>query len=277
LIDKVVETDFGYHIIKVTEGPVRTKYRLGAIQKNIVPSNETREATFKRASIVATAGLKVEDLRETIKKDASLTLLTADQIDPNAENVNTLTNARELVRWANNAGVGEVRQEVFDLENQYVVAALIGKNESGDVKMEDYKEQSTFEVRKQKKAAQIIAKLSTGKGTLEDIAKSYGVQAQVNTANELSFGNPQLPGIGNDAIAVGRIFGMKPGQRSKPFAGDAGVLIAEVIKKTEAPKIADYTQFKTQLKQINANRIGYMVNEAVKEAAKIKDLRYKFF
>lgn len=51
----------------------------------------------------------------------------------------------------------------------------------------------------------------------------------------------------------------------------------DLINKTEAPKIADFTQNKTQLTQSLESRSSYLVNEAIRENAKIVDRRAKFF
>ncbi|MNY65022.1 hypothetical protein D3C86_2022210 [compost metagenome] len=51
----------------------------------------------------------------------------------------------------------------------------------------------------------------------------------------------------------------------------------ELVNKTDAPKIADFTQYKTQLTQSLESRMSYLVNEAIRENAKIEDHRAKFF
>lgn len=50
-------------------------------------------------------------------------------------------------------------------------------------------------------------------------------------------------------MAVGKIFSLEPGKRSEPFAGENGVLVAELQNKTVAPAVGDYTMFKNQLLQ----------------------------
>jgi peptidyl-prolyl cis-trans isomerase D len=54
-------------------------------------------------------------------------------------------------------------------------------------------------------------------------------------------------------------------------------LVVEVTKQTPAPQIADYTQYKNNLKQSKSFSMGYLAGEAVKEKAKIEDTRYKFY
>jgi len=278
LIDKIVETQFGYHIIKVTQPPTRTKYRIAGIQKNVVPSDATREEIFKRADKLAGESETVDGLKASVKKDLKLNILKAEKVDANASFVNTLRDARPIVFWAFNEGkIGSVAKQVFEVDNQFVVAGVSGKTEKDEDGMDHYKTEITAEVKKDLKANQILAKLNGKTGTLESIAQVYGASAQVNTVNDVALNNPSLGVVGFDPGAVGKAFSLKPGQKTKAFIGENGVLMLELINKVDAPVIADYSQYKNQLKQMQANRIKYAVGEAIREASKIEDKRYKFY
>jgi peptidyl-prolyl cis-trans isomerase D len=76
---------------------------------------------------------------------------------------------------------------------------------------------------------------------------------------------------------VGEAFSLESGKRSAPFKGENGVLIIEVQNKTIAPAMGDFTMFKNQLLQSQNNRAGYNVAEAIKKAADIQDMRYRFY
>jgi peptidyl-prolyl cis-trans isomerase D len=82
---------------------------------------------------------------------------------------------------------------------------------------------------------------------------------------------------GVDPVALGRAFGLKAGKRSKPFAGEGGVLIVEPTRIAPAPNVADYAMYKTSIQQSQGQRTTVYVNEAIKEAAKITDRRAKFY
>jgi peptidyl-prolyl cis-trans isomerase D len=70
---------------------------------------------------------------------------------------------------------------------------------------------------------------------------------------------------------------LENGKRSKPIAGENGVVVIELLNKTVAPAIADYSTYKTQIDQGNTNRSSYGIAEAIKENADIVDKRYKFY
>jgi peptidyl-prolyl cis-trans isomerase D len=278
LIPRLVESQFGFHIIKVTATKNNTLYRIAAIGKTIAPSQATRDEAYRKADEFANSVKTKEQFDEAVKKNKALVVATANRIPESATNINAIQNGREIVRWAfkDDSKINNVSQ-VFETEEQYIVAVLTGKSDQDNVKVDDFRDELTTKVRNQLKAEQITAKLKGASGDLESIAKKYGAGALIETANDISLATGFLTSAGFDPIALGKVFGLKPGQKTGVFTGENGVFIMELINKTEAPKIADFTQNKTQLTQSLESRSSYLVNEAIRENAKIVDRRAKFF
>jgi peptidyl-prolyl cis-trans isomerase D len=278
LIGKVVESQFGFHIIKVTAPKSNVLYRVAAIGKTIAPSQSTRDEAYRKADEFANSVKTKEQFDEAVKKDKSLVVATANRIPETASNVNAIQNGREIVRWAfkDDSKINGVSQ-VFETEEQYIVAVLTGKSDQDNVKVDDFRDELTTKVRNQKKSEQIMAKLKGSTGDLETIAKKYGAGALVESATDITLATGFLSSAGFDPIALGKAFGLKAGQKSDVFTGENGVFIMEQINKTDAPKVADFTQYKTQLTQSLESRMSYLVNEAIRENAKIEDRRAKFF
>ena len=278
LIPRLIETDYGYHIIKVTEPKTNQLYRVVGIGKTINPSQATRDEALRKADQFAAEARTKADFDAKAKEDKSIVVATAERIPEGASNVNALTDARTVVRWAFNdkTEVGDV-SEPFEVGDQYVIAVLTNKTDEDDVKVDDYRAELTAKVRNDLKAEQIIAKLGSADGSLETIAQKYGAGALVEEVQDVNLATGFLRSAGVDPVALGRIFGQKTGKRSKPFAGDAGVLVVETTNLTPAPDVADYTMYKTQIQQNAAARVGFSINEAIKEAANVKDMRAKFY
>ncbi|OIN57755.1 peptidylprolyl isomerase [Arsenicibacter rosenii] len=278
LLPKVVETDFGFHIIKVTEAKTNTLYRLATVGKTITPSQVTRDEVLRKADQFASEARTKDEFMAKVKEDKSLVVATADRIPESANTVNALTDARQLVRWAfdDKTDLNAV-SEPFDLGEQYVVAVLTGKSDKKNVSVDDYRQELTAKVRNELKAEQIISKLGSASGTLEAIAQKYGSGALVEDVTDVNLATGFLRSAGVDPVALGKAFGQKAGKRSKPFAGEAGVLVLETTRVTPAPAVADYTVYKNMLQQNVSSRTGFYINEAIKESAKIEDRRAKFF
>jgi peptidyl-prolyl cis-trans isomerase D len=278
LIPRLVESDFGFHIIKVTEPKTNVLYRIAAIGKTMVPSQATRDAIYAKADQFALESKSKADFDESVKKDKALIVQTANRIPESATNINTLQNAREIVRWAFNDDTKmEQTSPVFETDEQYVVAILTGKSEKNNPTINDFRDELTLKVRNAAKAEQIAKKLGTIQApTLEAIAQKYGAGALVENANDISLATGFLTSAGLDPIALGRGFGLKAGKKSKVFTGENGVFIMEKITDTPAPAIADYSMYKANLQAKNM-QASYLLNEAIRENAKVVDNRAKFF
>jgi peptidyl-prolyl cis-trans isomerase D len=174
------------------------------------------------------------------------------------------------------ASVGKLSQ-VYDLQDQNVVAIMTGEVKKGYKPLEQVKEEITPAVRNEVKSKLITEKLNTLKGTLEEIAAGFGNDANVYTSSDLKLNSNSLPTVGFDPQAVGVGFSLENGKRSKPVSGDNGVVMVELQNKTIAPALTDYSQYKTQLEQNNQNRSSFSIAEAIKDKSDIEDKRYKFF
>lgn len=278
LIPRLVESDYGFHIIKVTEPKTNVLYKIAAIGKTMVPSQATRDAIYAKADQFALESKSKAAFDESVKKDKALIVQTANRIPESATNINTLQNAREIVRWAFNDDTKmEQTSPVFETDEQYVVAILTGKSEKSNPTINDFRDELTLKVRNAAKAEQIAKKLSTIQApTLEAIAQKYGAGALVENANDISLATGFLTSAGLDPIALGRGFGLKVGKKSKVFTGENGVFIMEKITDTPAPAIADYSMYKANLQAKNM-QASYLLNEAIRENAKVVDNRAKFF
>lgn len=277
LLPTLVETDFGYHIIKVTEAKSNTKYRVSLISKVLGASQQTRDAAYSKAELFASENKTLESFKAAIKKD-KLISLTADRVMEGAASINGMQNAREVTLWAfGEKGEKGAISNAFEVNESYLVAAVTGLTSKDKPKVDDFKEELKFRVIAEAKAEQIANKLNGINGTLEQIAQKYGAGALVETAEGIDFANGTLKSGGADPSAIGKVFGLKPGQKTKAFKGESGVFIVEGTAITNAAEIADYTQYKTQGLQTMKGRGSYYVSEAIKENAKIVDNKAKFF
>ena len=276
LVNDVVETQFGYHIIDVTSIADYTSYTIATIELVISPSDETQNEAYIKAQTFASDLSGVDAFKEKAKKE-NLNVYDANDLGTGERRITNLGEARQVVTWLfRDAKIGKV-SDVFDLDQSYVIAVMTGEVEEGFKSFDKVKDEITPFVKNELKSKKIIEKLSASKGSLEEIAAAFGSDATVNSSSDLKFNSNTLPSVGLDPIAVGKAFALENGKRTAPFAGENGVLIMELQNKTTAPAIGDYSEFKNQLLQGLNGRSGFGISEAIKEAANIEDKRYKFF
>ncbi|WP_201977815.1 peptidylprolyl isomerase [Hymenobacter rubidus] len=282
LLPNVVETSFGYHIIKITAAPTKQTYQVAEVKKTIAPSDATREAAYAKAQELKGEATDLESFRKLVTKDKTLQKQEAKNLDRGARNVNNLQNARELVRWAfgfnpngSETKVGDI-SEVYEMGDQYVIAALTDERAKGTATVASLRPELSALVRNEEKAKQIMAKLPKA-GTLEEMASKYGPTAQVGTAEGVILGQGSIPNVGFEPLAVGKAYALKPGQKSAPIAGEQGVLVVEPVSVTPAPATADLKAVRQQLAQQRSQAQDGKIYEAIKAHANVKDNRTKFF
>jgi peptidyl-prolyl cis-trans isomerase D len=277
LLNNVVETEFGYHIIEVTNVKDNTAYQIAVIERPVSASDVTINEAFRKAESFASDLSDLQDF-EARAKEQGLTVHEAKNVLAGDRRIGTLGEARQVVMWLfRDASVGKISQ-VFDLPEQNVVAIMTGEVKKGYKPLESVKAEITPAVRNELKGKIISDKLRGLKGTtLEEIASAYGQDANVYSSSDVKLSSTSLPTVGYDPIAVGAAFSLENGKRSKPIAGENGVVVIELLNKTVAPAIADYSTYKTQIDQGNTNRSSYGIAEAIKENADIVDKRYKFY
>jgi peptidyl-prolyl cis-trans isomerase D len=276
LINRLVETQFGYHIINVTETLNKTLYSVASIEREITPSENTRNKAFRRADYFASTSGNYDEFIKNAERD-SLQVFNAEEIGKNDRRFNDIGNARSVIQSIyNDDEIGNV-SDVMEIDDQYVIATLTKITEEGPASLSDVRDQIEPKVKNEKKSAKIKEKLKDLDGSLDEIKEKYGSDASVYTSNDLKFSTNSLPSVGFAPVAVGTAFSLNSGERSEPIAEENGVVVIEMINFIEAPEIADYATYKNQIEQRNSGRISYSAGEAIKENADIKDLRYRFF
>ena len=278
LLPSVVQTKFGYHLIDVTATATNTLYKVAVVEREISASDETIDLAFRQADVFAGTTESLSSFEANVT-EKSLTSETVSKVNPNDQTVAGMQKARNLVRWmfGDDADIGDV-SDVLEIDNNYVVAVMTGAREEGYASLADVKEQVRLKVANQKKGKVIADKLAGMTGSLDEIANAYGSDANVFTASDLKMNTNSLTNVGFSPIAVGKIFALAPGSKTAPFSDESnGVLIAELIGKTEAPEIADYTTYQSQLTSTAGITTPGNVINAMKELAGIKDDRHKFF
>jgi peptidyl-prolyl cis-trans isomerase D len=276
LVNRLVETEYGYHIIDVTNVKTNRAYNIAVIERTITPSDATLNEAFRKAEAFASDVSDLDDFQNAAKEHG-LTVLDAKNILAGDRRIGTMGEARPVVQWLfRDASKGKV-SEVFDLQDQNVVAIMTNQVDEGHKPLDLVKEEITPAVRNKLQGKLIADKLSGMKGTLEEVKTSYGQDANVYNSSDLKLSANTLPSVGFDPLAVGVAFSLDKDQRSKPVTGENGVVVIEMLNETVAPALTDYTTYKTQLLEGDGNRTSFGIAEAIKDKADIEDKRYKFY
>jgi peptidyl-prolyl cis-trans isomerase D len=276
LINRLVETEYGYHIIEITELPKSETYKIATLELELIPSDATRNEIFRRADFFAASSSNAKQFAENAEKEG-FRIIQANNVGAFDRNLNNLQGAREVIRWAfNDASVGKVSQ-VFELDNSYIVATLRNRYEEGTASLDQVRVQVLSQVRNDKKA-EMIKKQLEGKSTLEEMQAVFPNEASLDNIPDLRLSASVLPGVGFAPKAIGAAFGLKEaGKISKPVHEDVGIIVLKLNSITPAAEVGDYSGYQRQLTLNASQRTAYMIMMALEDLANVKDYRYKFF
>ena len=265
----VVETDFGFHVIKVSGK--NDAVLMGTVAQKIQPSDATIDATYTKASQFESDALENKDFAALAKK-SGVEVVNANNIKAFDEYVQGLGSQREIVRWSFSSDTDINSVKRFETTQGFVIAKLKDKNETGLLPIELAKP-SVESLLKNKKKAELIKKKMNG-NTLESVAKSSG--ASVLPATGVSLKTPVIPNIGSEPKVVGKAFNLASGKTSEIIEGNAGMYM---IKGKSVIKAADLPSYTTYINQDRTQNQSYSVSKAytaLKDKAKIKDNRGNF-
>lgn len=267
----MVETEFGFHIVKVEEK--QDIYQVANLVRQVEASEETTDLLFQDATKFEMESIDGKKAFSDIATEKNYVVRPVNKINPMDENLPGLSAQRSIVQWAFNENTkkGEIKR--FDLNNGYAVVQLIAKYEKGLMSAEDASATVLPILRKKKKAEQIIA-ANKGK-SMDDFASSNNVSA--STASALTVKSPTIPGAGNEPAVVGTGYVLGEGKTSGLIEGNSGIFMITVTKKTDAPKLENYSTFANTLKNSKSNSMYSTLLEALKSGAEIQDNRAIFY
>lgn len=281
LLSKLVKTSFGYHIIDVTETKTMENKLavLASIQEDITASEKTDNIAYGKIGVYAgfTNSSKGEEFEAKVLAD-SVMLNQALRVGKEARSLNNIRDkgVRTVVQWAyeEDRSVGDV-SKVFELENSYLIAVLVGKSDKGVASFNKVKAQARAAAMKKVKGEYILNKLKTLSGSLEERKNAYGQGATVATKNGLTLDQLSL-GSGFAPKSVGAIAKLKEGGTSEPILDENGVAIIMLNKLTTPVETADYTTYRDKL--VNKRNQNYLkLKLAIEEFAEVEDYLYKIY
>lgn len=272
-------TQFGVHVIQPTKmGKKVRQVRLATLVRNIEPSTKTYQAVYAQASKFASNNTDYKSFNETIAKDKMDKRIAT--VGKNDRAVNGLDQSRPLIRAAYTADPKSVLHNnegssIFELGDNFVVAALSSAKEKGVAPFEEVKPRVELAVRKLNKGKAIAQKLQADAGSdLQAIAGKYNTE--VKSANNLTFNSVSIPSVGVEPAVIGTLAALPEGQQSSPIIGNNGVYVLKVNVVKEGTD-ADLLAEKKRLDQTLQYRTNYQAFQAHKDAVEVIDKRSKFY
>lgn len=273
---ELVQSPFGFHIIKVTgkKEPVK-KVQVAIIDRAIEPSNETVQDIYTEASVFAGENPTQEQFENAVT-EMGLSKRSAPNVSAMSNMIPGLDNPRPMVRWAFDEEVKEGNvSPVFDLGDMYVVAVLKERRTGKYRDLEEVRGNIEGFVVRNKKAEYIKEKMNQVSGNIYQIAGA--LNTQVDTA-QVNFEAGSINRYGREPQVIGRVFAMEPGVVSEPIQGNSAVYKVIVDEFQDLQEIDNYQPYTRPLITSFERRVqNNGVYEALEAEAEIEDNRVSYY
>lgn len=271
-----IKNEQGTQIMQVAEKtPARNRVKLAILEIKVTTSNTTVSRIYNEAKQFA-AELSGDKFSKKAEEKGYI-VHNANEILTSTDKVADIGNSRQVVRWAFENDKGDV-SDVYDCNNQFVVATITEINKKGYRPVEKVSDQLKALIIRDKKADQMIKNLTaqiSKNPSLESLAASLGTD--VKNATAVNFSAYQFGSAGFEPALIGKASVLPVNKISNPVKGNAGVYVLLSSNPQVNPAPFDA---KMQIMQLNSRlsySLPYMVIQNVREKADITDNRLNFF
>jgi peptidyl-prolyl cis-trans isomerase D len=265
----LVETPFGFHIIKITDK--QDGIRLATVAQKVEASEATSDKIFTEATKFEMDAID-KDFNKAAK-EMKLTIAAPVTVKGMDEVFGPLGNQRTIVRWAFEDDTKEGAVKRFEVANLGHVIAKLKKIDNSGLVAVSLARPYVEPILKNKKKAELIKAKMTG-SSLEAIAKATGSTVQQVTG--VTMENPVLAGgVGQEPKVVGNAFALSANKLSAPIEGNTGVYVVKNVSTVKAPALKNHAPYVAKLKAQSASDANRVV-PALKANATIVDNRKLF-
>ena len=275
-----IPNNMGYMLIKVTgkTTPIN-KLQLATIIMEIRPSEKTVNEIRDKANNFLGSATNMAGFTQAAQKQ-NLNILTS-QVREMDYQLNGTPYAREIVRWLFNkeTNKGDVAPEVFELTDMFIVVGLKDIKEKGILPLEQVKPFIENMVRLEKKAETLIKKAETLISTEKTIdAIALKANTKVDTAANVSFGDPYFVQAGPEMRVLGTLAAAKNTGIQKPIKGYNGIYIVNVdsIGKRATKEEAKMIQQSFEMRNMQKTSQLRLPLQVLQEKAVVKN-NFNFF
>ena len=268
----LVETDFGFHVIKVVAK--EDVVLVGAIGLKNIPSDRTSDSIFNIASKFEIDLGKSIDINKTAS-DLDFEVKSLNSIGELDHDLPNMENQRRLVQWLFNedSSIGDYKR--FDLsQGGFVIVQINDKQDKGLMPARLATLTVTPILKNQKKAEMIISE-NKKYTTLEDLSASNNLEIiNVSALNQIT---PVVSQAGFEPKLVGTAFGLEIGQTSNLIEGETGVYLVKLNSLNSVEEIDSYSAFENQLTSKLRTNLDFNIVQSLKKSADVVDNRSDYY
>ena len=270
--------EVGYLVVKVTgKTTPHRKYRVATITRNINASETTTRNIYNEANRFAGNNRTLSAM--TSAAQAENLQVRSALVYAMSQNLSRINNARSIVQWAFNekTETGAVADQIFEVEDYYIVAALKDVYKVGYKTLEQARPEMENMVRIEKKAEILKERANEAKKDCTELAVIAGkVGSTVDTLDSVAFNDYFLGKFGMEPKVQAAIAATTGNDIVGPLQGANGVYLMQVTGKADNPKAVDAEAIRSQYQMTYRQKVGGVL-VVLMDNTKIVDQRNKFF
>jgi len=276
----VVESDFGFHVVKVTGKlePVK-KVRVAVIDIDISPSQNTYQDVYGQASAFQGNAASLESF-DTLSTNLGLQKRSATYLAKMANRIAGIDYPRSVIQWAYIEDISEgTISPVFTMDDKYVVAILTNIREEGIPELEEIRENLEPLVLTDLKGDMVIENMQHAQSETKDLELlAKNLNSKVDTVQNVTFSMRNIAGYGNESNLIAKIFTLNPGEFAGPVKGNNSAFFVVTDEITPPNPDEDNKIYRRQLLmnfRAKLNNNSYL--NVLQDEADILDNRERFF
>ncbi len=276
LIPRIIESEFGHHIIYVTQPKTKSSYVVTTISKEILPSDNTRNNIYRSAEMFKIESKASNKSFTEYANENNKSINSENDLDNKASSFGNLENARSVVIWTydDKRYINDL-SEVIELDDGYIVAHVSDIKEEGTKNIDEVENSIRKKIIDNKKFNH-LSKILMGYESLDELKEIYE-NGDVYNMPDLTFNSNSLLNVGYSPEAVGVAFSMNENELTKPFKIDDGIIVIQLNNIVDADTLSSYDEYGISLLQANKFTSPIKIDNAIKMFSDIEDYRYKFF
>ena len=268
----LVETDFGYHVIKVVAKEDVVK--VGTLALRNIPSERTSDSIFNIASKFEIDLASTSNINDTAK-NLDFEVKSLNSIGELDHDLPDMESQRRLVQWLFNEETNINDYKRFDLSSGgYVIVQLTDKNEDG-LMSPGLASINVLPILKNKKKAKIIIDKNRKYKSLEEISSNNNLE--INNVSALNQSTPIVAQAGFEPKVIGTAFGLEINGISSLVEGESGVYMIKLNALKDPEEIESYSAFENQLTNKLRTNLDFNIIQSLKNSADISDNRKGYY
>jgi len=247
------------------------KVLLANVAKEIIPSNESSNNNYRKAS---QAEFDANNDLPLNQSNVDIAINNFESFEEFDEGIPGINNSRQIIKWLYDKGskVGDVKR--FDLADGYIVAKIIQFNKKRLTNIDNVRDEISEIILNDKKFSYLKNKY---KSTIDIESIAIENNIEVENASAVTQSDPILVGAGPEPYIIGSSFSLMEDETSELLKGNNGIYIVRLKSKQTAEEF-NLVQDKTNPSiDSELERMSLLIPEILESNSEIVDNRSFYY